>query len=119
MKALLVWLFDWLRTLVNPEAIPVPELPAIPGLPAQYADLPSVAMVPPPAYLLADTSRFVTEAVAALPNGEKGRLTWIATTKGVNLALVDKVNDHVNVTAWIGKSWGQPIAAGVAGEVHW
>ena len=95
----------------------------IPGLPEQFADLPSVQMVPPPASLIADVTRMVEDAAAQLRPGESGRLVWIASQQGINLAVVNKVveNDKLRVTisGWIAKDWGKPIQAGLAGIVSW
>lgn len=95
----------------------------IPGLPEQFASLPSVQMVPPPAHLIGEVTRMVEDAASQLHPNEQGRFVWIATEKGVNLAIVQKVyqNSHlrVNVAGWVAKEWGQPIAAGMAGTVTW
>ena len=90
-------------------------LPVIPGL----MPLSGVAMNAPPASLMDAVTKQVKDAVATLPPGAKGALVGIATTKGVNLALVSKVNNHVDVTAWVGKSWGTPVNGGAAVQVHW
>lgn len=96
---------------------------SVPGLPKEFASLPSVQMVPPPANLIADVTRMVEDAAAQLRPHESGRFVWIATTKGVNLAAVHKVyeNEHasVKIAAWVAKDWGKPIAAGIAGTITW
>lgn len=95
----------------------------IPGLPEQFATMPSVQMVPPPASILPDVRRLVEDAAQELQPGEKGRLAWIATTKGVNLAVVAKVKENdimrVTISGWVAKDWGKPLAAGIAGTVSW
>jgi hypothetical protein len=90
-------------------------LPLVPGAPL----FKGVAMNPPPPSILAVVTKQVQDAVANLPADGKGALVGIATTKGVNLAVVAKVNTHVNVTAWIGRSWGDPIEGGAATQIHW
>ena len=78
-----------------------------------------VEMRPPPAVYLDQTSSLIADAVQRLGKDERGVITWVVTTKGLNLAVVDKINDHVTVTAWIGRHWGEPIEAGIAGCVQW
>jgi hypothetical protein len=90
----------------------------IPGLPSALKMEEGVVTNAPPAGLIAPTHRLISDAVAELGT-QKGIATWILTTTGVNLALVDKVGDHVAVTLWIGKTWGEPLSAGLAGEVTW
>jgi hypothetical protein len=97
----------------------IDDQPAIPGVPATFGALPSVQMVPPPALMLGEVSSMVKAAAKDLAEGEKGKLTWIATTKGINLAIVNKVNDHVVITGFIAKNWGRPLEAGLMGTVSW
>lgn len=78
-----------------------------------------VVMEPPPGQYISETTRIIEDAVAHLGPNDRGILTWVATTKGVNLALVDKINDHVDVSAFIGKNWGSPLEAGVVGRISW
>jgi hypothetical protein len=93
-----------------------PDLfPTIPGVLATNG----VAMNPPPASILDAVSKQVKDAVATLPPDGKGALVGVATTSGVNLALVHKAGEHVTVLGWIGKSWGQPLAGGAAVQIHW
>lgn len=90
-------------------------LPSIPGVAATQG----VIMNAPPAVLLDAITKQVRDAVATLPEGSRGALVGVATTKGINLAVVSKVNQHVDVTAWVGRSWGAPIDGGAAVQVHW
>jgi hypothetical protein len=90
-------------------------MPLVPGVPSDKG----VAMNVPPASLLDAMTKEVKDAVATLPDGARGALVGVATTKGVNLAVVSKLNGHVDVTAWIGKSWSEPIAGGSAVQIHW
>lgn len=78
-----------------------------------------VATVPPPASLLDAMTKQVKDAVATLPQGSRGALVSVATTAGVNLAVVSKVGTHTEVTAWVGKTWGQPVSSGAAVRVSW
>lgn len=87
-----------------------------------------VAMNPPPASVLGDVAKMVRDAMANIPDNERGELVGIATrdadgTVNVNLALATKVGSHVDIVAFIGKSWGRPIAAapltlGAATRIH-
>jgi hypothetical protein len=92
-------------------------------LPPDLQHLPRVQMVPPPSSILKDVTALVEDAARELAPGEQGRLAWVATTTGINLALVAKVkeNDHVKVTVsgWVAKEWCEPIAAGIGGTVSW
>lgn len=78
-----------------------------------------VEMQSPPAVYLEDTTQMISDAVAHLGPNDRGILTWVASTAGVNLALVNKINGHVDVAAWVGKSWNAPLEAGIVGRVHW
>lgn len=89
-------------------------LPSVPGLP-----LSGVAMNEPPASILNAAMTEIRTEMATLPDGARGALVGIATTRGVNLALATRVNGHVEVTAWIGKTWGDPISGGAKTQVHW
>ncbi len=73
-----------------------------------------VAMVVPPAELIPSITEAVNKAMAAIPAGCSGALVAIVTPKGTNLALAQKVGDHVRVTAWMGKTWGP-----TPGEPSW
>jgi len=81
-----------------------------------------VAMNPPPAAILGTVSRMVTEAMATIPNGGRGQLVGIATRHAngqvhVNLALAVRAGGHVEVLAYVGKTWGIPVTAGLIGRV--
>ena len=89
--------------------------PSVPGAPV----LQGVALNPPPASILEAVTGEVTRAVATMPEGGRGALVGIATTRGVNLAVVSKQGEHVTVLGWIGKSWGAPVAGGAAVQVQW
>lgn len=90
----------------------------VPGLPSDKG----VALNPPPATILSQATQMVRAAMAQVPDDERGSLVAIATRQGdainVNLAFAVKVNNHTDVVTWIGKSWGEPVSAGVLGRVH-
>ena len=95
--------------------------PRVPGIPSSGG----VAMNPPPASLLGDIHQHIVAAMSDIPADGRGRLVTIATRTGdrtsVNLAIVAKHQfdnkTEVKVGAWMGKTWGQPVAVGVMGEV--
>lgn len=83
-----------------------------------------VQQLAPPASILDAVNKQVHDAFAALPPDASGALVAIATRDAdgkstANLALVTRVGEHANVTAWIGKSWGAPVAGGAAVQIHW
>ena len=62
----------------------------------------------------------VKEAVTNLPASDHALVTvWVSTTKGVNLAYVQRVGEHAEIVSYVGKSWGKPIEAGISGQIHW
>lgn len=90
----------------------------VPGVPSSKG----VAMTPPPASILSDVNRMVTEAMATIPADKKGALVGIATLAPdggvhVNMALATKVGSKVSVISWVGRSWGKPIEGGAAVQV--
>lgn len=89
----------------------IPQLSVPPGV--------GVAMNTPPSSLLQSINKEIKDAVATLPPESKGALVGVTTTEGVNLALVSRVNKKVDVTAWIGKTWGAPVKGGAAVQIHW
>lgn len=102
-------------------------MPNIPGLTDELQSLAGVQMSTPPDSLIPSITELINQSIATLPDGEKGRLVWVAqkngSEKSVNLAIVSKFGGHVDVTGWIGKSWGTPYAAGLVvgstAAVHW
>ena len=81
--------------------------------------MPGVAMNPPPLEHLPSITAAIEQATATLAPGARGGLVAIATTAGVNLAVVQKIGDRGSVVAWVGKSWGAPLAGGVAWRQTW
>lgn len=93
---------------------------SIPNLPAKLLGTPGVEMMMPPTSILPSVTRMVTDAVSNLGTNENGLFTvWINTTAGVNLAHVQRVGGHAEVVSYVGKSWGEPIEAGIAARIHW
>ena len=84
-----------------------------------------VAMNAPPAAILSEVSDMVTTAMADVPPDAHGQLVGIATeidgTIAVNLALAVRATTTVEILAWVGKSWGRPIKAGLVtgGAARW
>lgn len=93
-------------------------MPEIPGLPDHLVGQHGVEMMPPPAQFLEQTNTMIHDAVAKLGPGDKFMTAWVLTSKGVNSALVTRVNDHIEIVGYIGKSWGAPIEAGIGGVWH-
>lgn len=95
----------------------------IPNLPPSFQQAKGVVMSPPPAKYLEQTTSVIRDALATLEPGERGGLVWVATKKddkvSVNLAVVGRVNNDFQVLGWIGKEFGEPVAAGVAGRWTW
>jgi hypothetical protein len=79
-------------------------------------------MVPPPPELLPQVESKIMDAVKAIPAGRNNALVWVATEKGVNMAIVSRHSTEkadFAIEGYIGKTWSQPIAAGVVGSVAW
>jgi len=93
----------------------------LPGVPAEFANLPSVRMVPPPDVFMSDVVKLLDDATADLGTFNN-RLAWIATEKGVNVAVISKFHDgerwKLNVGAYFAKEWGQPYKAGLMGSLR-
>src|SRR5688500_1009300 len=93
--------------------------PTLPGVESSRGG----AMNPPPASILRDVNTLIAAALSGVADDERGHLVGIATrnaTTGavdVNVALAMKAGDRVEVVAWFGKTWGQPVAAGGVGKV--
>jgi len=98
-------------------------MPTIPDLPAHLKTSPGVDMTTPPIEWLQPTTHMIMDAVknADFGEGKHVVVTWIATTEGVNAAVVAKVIESekidFKVVSWVGKKWGAPIEAGIAGQI--
>lgn len=80
-----------------------------------------VAFNPPPAGIAAQAARIVQanfDSLALNPQHRNGIL-MLATDTGWNAVAVHKVNEHVQITEWIGKDWGSGFTGGVAAKVTW
>ena len=86
----------------------------------QTPRVPGIIMRPPPP----DTYGPITDAVeayaASLKPHESGGVVGIATTAGINGAIVHKFGEHATVVGWIGSKWGKPdLEAGLAWKSTW
>ncbi len=73
----------------------IPTAPASPGV---------VWSVSPPSGLSASIDSAVRKAVSELPKGANGALIGVATERGANLVVVQRLGKRVQVAAWVGKS---------------
>jgi len=78
-----------------------------------------VATMVPPADLLPSITAAITKACTAIPPGRNAALVAVADQRGANVAAVQRVNDHVTVVAWLGKSWGKPLEGGASVMASW
>jgi hypothetical protein len=78
-----------------------------------------VATVAPPEVLLPSITAAVTKACQSIPAGRTAALVAVADGKGANVAVVQKLGDHVTVMGWLGKSWGQPVEGGASVMASW
>lgn len=80
-----------------------------------------VQFAPPPRSLLADAMKVVDAMSPAIAPGHHNALVGIATDAGVQVAIVHKTNDHVQVVGWLGKpsGWGTKVTGGGAVKVSW
>ncbi len=81
-------------------------------------------MQTPPADMLPVITSRLAKAMHSLPEDRHGALFWIATTEGINLAVVQRVpgllrRTDFTITGYIGKAWGEPLEAGVIGSATW
>lgn len=94
--------------------------PGVEGIPSSGG----VAMNPPSPALLGSVTDMIANAMKHIPEGERGKLVAVVHRDPVtgkvstNAAFAVKAHEHVNVVAWFGKTWGQPISAGVMTEIH-
>lgn len=78
-----------------------------------------VAFNQPPALLIPDISASIAKAVAALPQGKSGAIVGVATTTGVNAAVIARLDDTWSVQAWVGKDWGKSVTGGAQILATW
>lgn len=105
-----------MSSISNPKPTPAPALPSV-----TYAGGASngVATVRPPEELLPSITAAVTRACQSIPAGRTAALVAVADRKGANVAVVQKIGDHVTVMGWLGKSWGKPIEGGASVMASW
>lgn len=95
---------------------------SIPNLPAEFVREKGVQMNAPPPDLLGPIQKAIQDSIKAA-NFEPGQstvVTWIATNKGVNTAVVHRFADgkiDIDGAFWFGKEWGEPISVGIAGQI--
>jgi len=77
-----------------------------------------VAFNQPPAEFLSETNSMIRDAVANIGKGDKFLFVGVVTDKGTNAAAVQKLGDHIEIVEYIGKTWGKPLEAGIAGVWH-
>lgn len=82
---------------------------------------PTGGVVITPAARIADSVKIaVADALRAIPDDAQGALFAVATRHagktGVNLVLA-KRGESLAGAVWIGKTWGEPVEAGIA--VRW
>jgi hypothetical protein len=89
--------------------------------PASYEPGHGVMMVPPPPQFLHAIRESVEEYANAIPltANEHGGFIGIATTTGVNFAVIHKIGGRGMVVGYVAKQWGEPIAGGVQWELRW
>lgn len=74
----------------------------------------------PPPGVAASITKAVQDAIAQVPADRSGAILGVATERGMNLVIAQRVNSHLQVTAWVGKSgWDQPTTGGAAVRVVW
>jgi hypothetical protein len=82
------------------------------------ADIKGVAFNRPPIEVFEQTNQMIHHAVSQIGKGDKFLFVAVATTKGTNVAAVQKLGDHVEIVEYIGKTWGEPLSAGVSAAWH-
>jgi hypothetical protein len=94
---------------------PVIQFPKLPGVPLDELQRPKgVQFNAPPEHLLPSIMGSIERAMSELPPDVDGALVGQATKAGWNAAIVMKAPLGINVEAWIGSKWGEPIDYGVA-----
>jgi hypothetical protein len=71
-----------------------------------------VVMTSPPPGLVASLDRQVKLLVGELPADKRGAIVTVATTTGMNVAVVARVADGWQVQAFVGKQWGETVEGG-------
>lgn len=79
------------------------------------ADIAGAGVVVQPSYAISDSIKAqVARVLAEVPADKHAAIVTVATMSGVNVAFAYRVNDTLQVAAWVGKSgWaGGPIDGG-------
>lgn len=70
--------------------------------------------VTPPALISGQLKAQVAALLADVPADKHGAIVGVATEAGVNLAFAYRVDNRLQVAAWVGKSgWAAPVSGGV------
>ena len=86
----------------------------------QTPRLPTIVLRPPPPSSYALITASVEAYAETLRPDEHGGIVGIATTTGINGAIVQRINGRNTVVGFIGKSWGVPdLHAGLAWKLRW
>ena len=94
-------------------------------MPQDTKPIPGVQFVTPPASILTQAMQTVNEGMAALAPGDNGAIVTVVTIDeatgklSANAAIVARVGDHLAVTGWIGKTWGDQVVGGGAVKIRW
>jgi len=80
-----------------------------------------VMLAPPPPILYGQISAAVEAYGDTLRSGERGGIVGIATTRGVQGAIILKTGERSTIVGWLGKpsGWGAPIEGGLAWKLRW
>ena len=80
-----------------------------------------VELAPPPAIVYGQIAASVEAYAQTLHPEARGGLIGIATTRGMNLAVVQRIGGTGQIVGWIGKGsgWGAPIEGGLAWRATW
>ena len=99
--------------MLDPLPVAVPVRPSFRG----------VEMQVPPASIMPSITAALNRACAEIPPDKSGALMGIVTERGVNLAIVHRVGDDFQVSAWVGRSWvgasGSAYECGAQAKLTW
>lgn len=98
------------------EPLPQPGDTSIPVIPEPVG---RVQMTPPPLDLADAVRTKAVQIAGELGPQNRGAVVAVATTKGVNLAVMARMSGHWFVQGYIAKEWGQPLEAGGGVQLKW
>lgn len=79
-----------------------------------------VQMTAPPAEFVTEMNESITRFVdATIKADERGGLIAVASTRGVNLVVVQRTGTRSEVVAYIGKQWNKPLEGGIYWRQRW